>query len=132
MCFEVPSDYEITVDGKKLIGSAQTRRGGGDVVLQHGALPLYGDVARICEALAFDAEAARSEAQVRVRTRAATLEEALGRRAGFQEVAQAMLAGFGEALNLRFEPGRLSAAEQAEAGRLRAEKYASEAWTSKH
>lgn len=26
VCFEVPSNYEITVDGKKLIGSAQARR----------------------------------------------------------------------------------------------------------
>ena len=26
VCFEVPSSYEITVDGKKLIGSAQARR----------------------------------------------------------------------------------------------------------
>ena len=39
VCFEVPSDYEIVVGGKKLIGSAQARRKGG--VLQHGALPLH-------------------------------------------------------------------------------------------
>lgn len=43
ICFEVPSDYEITARGKKLIGSAQMRKYGG--VLQHGALPLGGDVA---------------------------------------------------------------------------------------
>ena len=44
-CFEVPSAYEITVGGKKLIGSAQARRKEG--VLQHGSLPLVGDLARI-------------------------------------------------------------------------------------
>ncbi len=38
VCFEVPSAFEITVDGKKLIGSAQARRKEG--VLQHGSLPL--------------------------------------------------------------------------------------------
>src|SRR6185503_17032916 len=38
VCFEVPSAYEITVDGKKLIGSAQARKKEG--VLQHGSLPL--------------------------------------------------------------------------------------------
>ncbi|HQK05745.1 MAG TPA: hypothetical protein PK558_07165, partial [Anaerolineaceae bacterium] len=29
VCFETPSNYEITVDGKKLIGSAQSRKYGG-------------------------------------------------------------------------------------------------------
>ncbi len=40
VCFEVPSNYEIVVNGKKLIGSAQARRKNG--VLQHGSLPLSG------------------------------------------------------------------------------------------
>ncbi len=36
VCFDVPSNYEITVHGKKLVGSAQSRKQGG--VLQHGTL----------------------------------------------------------------------------------------------
>ncbi len=55
VCFEVPSNYEITVAGKKLIGSAQARRREG--VLQHGSLPLYGDLTRIVQVLVFDSEA---------------------------------------------------------------------------
>ncbi|MEZ4657516.1 MAG: lipoate--protein ligase family protein [Caldilineaceae bacterium] len=43
-CFEVPSAYEITVGGRKLMGSAQSRRAG--YVLQHGSLPLFGDITR--------------------------------------------------------------------------------------
>ncbi len=58
VCFEVPSTYEITVDGKKLIGSAQARKKEG--VLQHGSLPLSGDLTRICQALDFENEAART------------------------------------------------------------------------
>ena len=53
-CFEVPSAYEITVGGRKLIGSAQTRPAGK--VLQHGSLPLYGDIARVARYLAFASE----------------------------------------------------------------------------
>src|SRR5512135_748694 len=60
VCFEVPSAYEITVAGKKLIGSAQARRKEG--VLQHGSLPLTGDLRRITEALAFPDGASRTEA----------------------------------------------------------------------
>lgn len=37
-CFAVTSVYEITVDNKKLIGSAQLRRNG--MVLQHGSIPM--------------------------------------------------------------------------------------------
>ena len=58
VCFEAPSSYEITVDGKKLIGSAQARRREG--VLQHGSLPLVGDLTRITQALVFDGDAAQA------------------------------------------------------------------------
>ena len=59
VCFEVPSTYEITVDGKKLIGSAQARKKEG--VLQHGSLPLTGDLTRICDALVFKDKAVTKE-----------------------------------------------------------------------
>jgi lipoate-protein ligase A len=35
-CFDTPSAYEIQVNGKKVVGSAQLRRDG--IVLQHGAI----------------------------------------------------------------------------------------------
>ncbi|MDW7738976.1 MAG: lipoate--protein ligase family protein [Bacillota bacterium] len=35
-CFDTPSAYEIKIDGKKVVGSAQLRRDG--IVLQHGAI----------------------------------------------------------------------------------------------
>ena len=37
ICYDTPSIYEITVGGKKLIGSAQYRN--GKTVLQHGSIP---------------------------------------------------------------------------------------------
>ncbi len=58
VCFEVPSTYEITVGGKKLVGSAQARRKEG--VLQHGSLPLTGDLTRILQVLSFPDEESRS------------------------------------------------------------------------
>lgn len=130
VCFEVPSDYEITADGKKLLGSAQTRRKG--VVLQHGTLPLAGDIARICDALVFADEGAREMAKQRVRTRAATLSDVLGMPVDFEQAARALRHGFGEALNLDFAPGDLSAWEQTRAEQLYAEKYTSGEWTRRH
>src|SRR5512140_2642825 len=92
VCFEVPSAYEITVDGKKLIGSAQARRKEG--ILQHGSLPLTGDLTRICQALVFPDEAARAEASNRLLARATTVESALGRAPDWETAAQAFVRAF--------------------------------------
>jgi lipoate-protein ligase A len=133
VCFEVPSNYEITagVGGqpRKLLGSAQVRKRG--VVLQHGTLPLHGDIGRICDALVFPSEADRQRAHARVASRAITVADLLGRVASWPEAAQAMSQGFAQALNLEFQEGALSAAEETQANTLRHEKYASETWTER-
>jgi lipoyl(octanoyl) transferase len=121
VCFEVPSNYEITVIGKKLVGSAQARKQG--VVLQHGTLPLTGDLTRICDALAFESEAAQAEAKQRVVARAITLGDALGQTVTWQAAANAMKHGFREALHLQFETGQLTEAEWAKAHELRETRY---------
>ncbi len=123
VCFEVPSDYEITVGGRKLVGSAQMRAQGA--VLQHGALPLHGDIARICSLLAAHPDPAS------VRDRATTVEAALGKRVSWDEAAQALAAGFAEVLNLHLEPASLSEKERIQAQRLRDEKYVTQAWTQR-
>ena len=123
VCFEVPSDYEITAGGRKLVGSAQMRA--QSVVLQHGAVPLHGDIARICPLLTSRPD------PTRVRARATTVEEALGRPVTWDEAAEALAAGFAEALNLRLEPGTLTTEERAWAEELRAEKYATDEWTGR-
>ena len=106
ICFEVPSDYEITVIGKKLIGSAQARKQG--MVLQHGSLPLSGDIARICDVLKFDSDEARESAKDRLRGRAITLEGALRQIVPYQTAAQALAQGFKEKLNLEFQTSEVS------------------------
>lgn len=124
VCFEVPSHYEITFGARKLIGSAQTRRRAG--VLQHGTLPLHGDVSRICEALVYPDEAARQAARVVVHERATTLEEALGGRiVSWREAAEAVAAAFAETFVVTFTEDHLSDAEQATADTLATTVYAS-------
>ncbi|HET7009562.1 MAG TPA: lipoate--protein ligase family protein [Anaerolineales bacterium] len=109
VCFEVPSAYEITVGGRKLIGSAQVRRRGG--VLQHGTLPLGGDLTRICRVLRYPDELARRAAADRLSAHAVTLEELLGRRVGWQEAATALAKGFDEALGWPLESTTTSETE---------------------
>ncbi len=119
-CFEAPSAYEITVGGKKLIGSAQTRPAGR--VLQHGSLPLAGDIARVTEYLWFASEGDREALAAHLRERATTLSAVLGRDVSFVEAVEAMARGFASALRLTLEPGRLTAAEQTAAERVATEK----------
>lgn len=127
VCFETSSHYEITIEGRKLVGSAQVRR--RQSALQHGTLPLFGDIARICEALVYADEQARAAAADQVRARATTLEAALGRRVDWQTAAGAVADGFRQALDVALTPGELTAAETADAGRLEASVYGDPGWT---
>lgn len=129
VCFEVPSAYEITVAGKKLIGSAQARRKEG--VLQHGSLPLMGDLARITEVLVFADDSTRMDAAQRLLARATTIESALGHPVLWNDVAQAFIWAFEVELGIRLERGELSSSEQNTAENLVHEKYNSPAWTQR-
>ncbi len=121
VCFETPGEFEIVVDGRKLVGSAQMR--GRGALLQHGALPLTGDIARICPFLNPPAD------PVRVRARATTLAEVLGRDVSWEEAAQAVAEGFARAMSIQLELGELTPWEVETARQLRQEKYASDTWT---
>jgi lipoate-protein ligase A len=122
VCFEVPSTYEITVRGKKLLGSAQSRRRDG--ILQHGSLPLTGDLARILQALAYPDEETRARAASRLLDRAATVESLLGRPVTWEAAAQAVVAAFRECLGLDLQEGELSAGERSRLAELAETKYA--------
>ena len=127
VCFEVPSNYEITVGGKKLIGSAQARRMGG--VLQHGTLPICGDLTRITRVLIYPTESLRQEAARRLVEHATTMESLLHRPVTWEQAAQAFITAFEDQHGLRFETGELSAEETQRAAELVKEKYDNPAWT---
>jgi lipoyl(octanoyl) transferase len=108
-CFEAPSAYEITSGSQKLMGSAQTRPYGK--LLQHGSLPLSGDIGRLAEYLAFDDGSEREALAAQLRLRATTLGAILDRSVSFAEAANALARGFCRALNLQLESGALTAGE---------------------
>lgn len=112
-CFEVPSAYEIVVGERKLIGSAQTRSGGR--VLQHGSLPLHGNIARVVECLRFASEDERQSLAAHLRERAAMLDAVLGRSVEYDEAAEAMAQGFAQALRLKLTTSEPTADELAAA-----------------
>ena len=131
-CFEVPSAYEITVDGRKLMGSAQSRRAG--YVLQHGSLPLVGDITRLIDVLMLEpaeAEALRQE----LAARAITLAQALATPADsidslFERVCAAMRQGFEQSLCVTFKTGQYTPAELRRSAVLIREQYGNSEWTN--
>lgn len=118
-CFDAPASYELTVRGRKLVGSAQRRQGG--VLLQHGAIPLAPHAERLCALLLHPPPD--------LRQRMIALSEVAGRPIDFDTLAEALIGGFATTWGARFAPGRLSAAELALERELRASTYASDSWT---
>jgi len=129
VCFEIPSNYEITANNKKLIGSAQARRKEG--ILQHGSLPLYGDLARIIDALKFTNQDQRNKAKYRLLAHATTLEVESGKRVNWQQASDAIKQGFRSILNLDLQPEELTQQEKYRAQHLKQEKYAHPSWTER-
>jgi lipoate-protein ligase A len=131
-CFETPSAYEITAGGRKLMGSAQSRRAG--YVLQHGSLPLTGDIGRLVDVLRLSPEAAAA-LRADLAARAGTLAQALdvpdtAPEVEFDTVAAALQRGFARTLNLSFKPGQPAPAELRRAAQLIREQFGNVGWTS--
>jgi lipoate-protein ligase A len=129
VCFEVPSNYEITVNGKKLIGSAQARKKSG--VLQHGSLPLYGDLTRIIETLSYPDQEQRQKAKRELLKHATTIEGVLGYPGDWWLTAYAFEAAFQRVLNIKIKRADLSPAEGRRATELFNDKYANPNWTER-
>jgi lipoate-protein ligase A len=116
-CFARTGRYEIEVDGRKLVGSAQRRR--GRCFLQHGSVLLGADAPRLRALFPTTTDPMAS---------LTTLEAALGRRPTFEEVARALEAAFETEHGLVLRPGGLSSHEQTLVARLITDKYTNDAW----
>ncbi len=131
-CFEIPSAYEITVGGKKLIGSAQCAREG--YVLQHGSIPLAGSQAALVHFL--DLEHAAREALGRridrkstsLAWQAATVSGA-SQEFSWTDVVDALVRGIGNGLGVELIEAHIDPREMEAAGALIRHKYANDAWT---
>lgn len=123
-CFDSPSWYELVVADKKVVGSAQVRRWG--VLLQHGSILLEFSPAQVVSLLRVPA-GWRARLEQDLADHAGGLSQ-FGKPLTFDEVTAAMTEGFRRALGLELEPGVLSAWEDEQVARLRAEKYATRDW----
>lgn len=125
-CFDAPSAYELTVNGRKLVGSAQFRQAG--VILQHGSILTNFDADLLASVLRVRDPSARPRLARTLSERAISLHQVLGREPELGKLAEAIAAGLAAELELTLVPGELTAEERELAGQLAREKYASPAW----
>ncbi|MCD6356941.1 MAG: lipoate--protein ligase family protein, partial [Anaerolineaceae bacterium] len=127
VCFQYPSDYEITVFGKKIIGSAQARKKDG--LLQHGAIPMFGDITRIISTLNFKSDTQRKIARLNLSNHATTIKSIIGYEISWNELSNAIISAFEEVLGIQFVLSTLTKGELKRAKELQKEKYLSDKWT---
>lgn len=125
-CFDTPSHYEITVAGRKVVGSAQVRRDG--VLLQHGSILLRFSPECMSRVMPFKDEKMREAMQRELSRRATDLAEATGRQISFAEAVEALQAGITEQCRIHLDLGEREPAESNLVIQLVERKYSAEAW----
>lgn len=124
-CFDAPGELEFLVQGRKVIGSAQTRQRG--VLLQHGSILLDLDWTTVFQIFRFPREKMKADFEKRV----GTLTWLLARSIQLEEVTTAFYNGFKEGLSIHLEESTLTPYEWQLAENLVAEKYSKVEWNIK-
>ncbi|MDK2820744.1 MAG: lipoyl(octanoyl) transferase [Clostridia bacterium] len=124
-CFDAPSWYEITCNSRKLVGSAQTRKGG--VVLQHGSIIISLNVEDFFSVLKMPSEKLREYLKSKFYKQACGLEEILGVKVEARQVKLKIKEAFTKVYGIEFVPGELSEEEITFLKELK-NKYASKNW----
>lgn len=117
LCFSSPSWYEILIDGKKLVGSAQ--RVLVDAFLQHGSILLDFDKGMhqsIFRCTSFDIVDSISSLKT------------LGRPITLEKLKEGLIRGFEERLGIKLIPGNLTTFEASMAETLARDKYSHLDW----
>jgi lipoyl(octanoyl) transferase len=124
-CFDAPGSGEFLIDGRKAIGSAQTRKHG--VLLQHGSILLDFDWKTFGDIFLFPTE----DSRIQLEKRMGTFSQLLKREVSLDEAINAIYHGFQDGLGIHFQRDTLSSYEYQLAERLVAEKYSNVKWTYK-
>ena len=122
VCFNDPSWYEMVVNNKKIVGSAQKRIDGK--LLQHGAVLIDTDVKKYCSLF----NNCSPELISKVSKRMTSINDELNARVGYSEVALSMRKGFEKALEIEFQESELTQEERKLAEKLNKTKYNTKKW----
>lgn len=127
-CFDAPSWYEVILDNKKLIGSAQRRK--ENTILQHGSLPLDDSSEEIFELLNYDSAEKRKKSRRVFKAKSTNLKKA-GYVFNKEQLIKALSSGLAEKFEIYLEESALTAAEIKLAQKLAKNKYRNPNWNFK-
>ena len=127
-CFDAPSWYELVVDGKKLVGSAQMRSNG--ILLQHGSIILHFDTELLFRLLKLPNEEVRQRLLRDFKTKACAIDEVWTRPVTIDELERELCLGFEEIMSIKLVPSVLTMEEKLMTEQL-VKKYSSQEWTMK-
>lgn len=129
----IPAEFkpinDIDVEGKKISGNAQTRR--MNVVHQHGTVLRQVDPSVMFTVLKVPNEKIRDKLIRSVEERVTSINRFLRREVSFEELKDALIYGFQDALKIRLVPGDLLRYEEQLTARLETEKYTTREWNFK-
>ncbi len=121
---------DLVIEGQKVSGNAQTRRGG--VILQHGTILLNVDVKKMFSLLLIPDEKIRDKMIEVVEQRVTSITHKLDREFGFEESIPIFEEGFKRAFSdHEFVESEVSSEEDSLAKQLAEEKYGADEWRFK-
>ena len=124
ICFSVPSQYEVQIEGKKIVGSAQVRK--REIVLQHGSLLIELEKDKLFSV--FNFPSAQIRERLKTRFKATSLEDILKRKINFSELSEILPRGFEEEFGVRLIEGKLTEQEEKISKELLENKYSTYEW----
>ena len=128
-CFDSASWYEVVIEGKKIVGSAQTRKEG--ILLQHGSILLDLDSEKLFNVLQTPSDKVKERMIRDFPKRAVSLSSLLKKKISYEELISPMRQGFAEAFSVDLEESTLLPEELELAQMLYEEKYTALSWNTK-
>lgn len=107
-CYDSPSIYEITIDKKKFIGSAQYRN--EYYILQHGAIPIEFPLKNYVNCFKMPSEK-KEKLFNHLKNKVIDIKSILNRNISFDEMAKAIKKGFSDVFNEEVVIGEYSHSE---------------------
>ena len=125
-CFESPSWYELKINRRKLVGSAQLRHGGS--FLQHGSILLDFSAEELASVLQLPEGVSRTQVVERLQQKVTSFRD-LGLIIGPESLAEAIVNSFRDLYRLEFTEQPLFEVEQQRIQEYVCAKYANPEWT---
>ncbi|MFW5984764.1 MAG: lipoate--protein ligase family protein [Halanaerobiaceae bacterium] len=129
-CFDAPSRCEVVVEGKKLVGSAQTRREG--VILQHGSIPFRIDIDLLYDLFSYSDPETRERIKEKFSRKAIDINSVAKKEIDICALQEALAREWENEFAITLEPGELHPREQELIVKLKETRYQTEEWNEKY